>query len=42
MIESITGDLTLVITDFCDSDEREDVELLWNKQIEELRRKTGM
>jgi hypothetical protein len=42
MIESITGDITLVITDFCDSDEREDVELLWNKQIQELRRKTGM
>lgn len=42
MIESITGDLTLVITDFCDAAEREDVELLWNKQIQELRRKTGM
>lgn len=40
--QPITGDLTLVITDFAEPNEKEDLILLWNKQIEELRRKTGM
>ena len=38
----ITGDLALVITDFAESSEKEDLILLWNKQIEILRRKTGI
>lgn len=38
----ITGDLTLIITDFAVSSEKEDLILLWNKQIEVLRRKTGI
>src|SRR5674476_1650511 len=40
-VQEITGDLTLVITDFAEPNEKEDLVLLWNKQIEELRRKTG-
>lgn len=40
--QPITGDLTLVITDFAEPSEKDDLILLWNKQIEELRRKTGM
>jgi hypothetical protein len=38
----LTGDLALVITDFAVSSEKEDLILLWNKQIEVLRRKTGI
>ena len=38
----ITGDLALVITDFAEPTEKEDLILLWNKQIEILRRKTGI
>lgn len=41
-VQEITGDLTLVITDFAEPGEKEDLILLWNKQIEELRRKTGI
>ena len=41
-VQEITGDLTLVITDFAEPNEKEDLVLLWNKQIEELRRKTGI
>ncbi|MDD5186168.1 MAG: START-like domain-containing protein [Paludibacter sp.] len=41
-MQEITGDLTLVITDFAEPKETEDLILLWNKQIEELRRKTGI
>ena len=38
----ITGDLALVITDFAEAGEKDDLILLWNKQIEVLRRKTGI
>ena len=38
----ITGDLTLIVTDFAEPSEIEDLTLLWNKQIEVLRRKTGI
>jgi len=38
----ITGDLTLIITDFAEPDEKDDLILLWDKQIEVLRRKTGI
>ena len=38
----ITGGLILVITDYAEPSEVDDLILLWNKQIEELRRKTGM
>jgi uncharacterized protein YndB with AHSA1/START domain len=38
----VTGNLALVVTDFAEKDEKEDLILLWNKQIEVLRRKTGI
>ena len=41
-ILEVTGELALVITDFADKGEKEDLVLLWNKQIEILRRKTGI
>lgn len=41
-IVEITGDLALIITDFADPDEKDDLILLWDKQVEVLRRKTGI
>jgi len=40
--EAITGQLSLLIVDYVPEDEREDLILLWNKQIEVLKRKTGI
>lgn len=38
----ITGELALVVTDFTEPHDVKDLTLLWNQQIEKLRRKTGM
>ncbi|HLP04282.1 MAG TPA: START-like domain-containing protein [Paludibacter sp.] len=38
----VTGDLTLIVTDFAEPGEQEDLKLLWDKQIDVLRRKTGI
>ena len=38
----VTGNLALVVTDFAEPSEKEDLILLWDKQIEVLRRKTGI
>ncbi len=38
----VTGDLALIITDFAEPGDKEDSIMLWDKQIETLRRKTGM
>lgn len=38
----VTGDLALIIIDFAEPGDKEDSIMLWNKQIETLRRKTGM
>jgi len=38
----VTGNMALMITDFAEPDETEDMTMLWNKQIEVLRRKTGI
>jgi hypothetical protein len=38
----VTGDLTLTVTDFAEHDEKDDAIMLWDKQIEELRRRTGI
>jgi len=40
--EAITGQLSLLVIDYVAEDEREDLILLWNKQIELLKRKTGI
>ncbi len=42
VVLEITSALTLLITDFAEPDDVEDTILLWDKQIEQLRRKTGM
>lgn len=38
----VTGELALIITDFAEAGDKDDLILLWNKQIEVLRRKTGI
>lgn len=35
-IDDITGDLSLIITDFADDDELEESQMLWDSQINEL------
>ena len=42
VILEVTGELALMITDFAEPKEINDLILLWNKQIEVLRRKTGI
>ncbi len=39
--QPITGDIGLLVTDFAEEKEIEDAKLLWDHQIENLRRKTG-
>lgn len=38
----VTGELALIIYDFAEQGDKEDLILLWNKQIEVLRRKSGI
>ena len=38
----LTGDVSLTITDFADEGDVEDATRLWNTQMDELRRVTGM
>ena len=42
IIVPLTADVILMITDFAEESEKDDAILLWNKQIDELKRKTGM
>ncbi|HLN55287.1 MAG TPA: START-like domain-containing protein [Bacteroidales bacterium] len=39
--EEVTGDLALIITDFAESEEKEDSIYLWDSQIQDLRRVLG-
>ena len=42
VIDDITQDISLIITDFSENDEdEEESKLLWNKQIEKLRQSIG-
>ena len=41
-INPITGDLSLFVTDFAEPKEKEDSILLWNQQIEQMKRKNGL
>ena len=42
VIDDITQDISLIITDFAeDEEEEEEAKLLWNKQIEKLRQSIG-
>ncbi len=42
VVLQVTGELALMVTDFAEPKEINDLILLWNKQIEVLRRKTGI
>ena len=42
IMHDITEEVALIITDFAEPAEMDDVIMLWNKQIENLCRKTGM
>ena len=41
-IEELTGDLALIISDFSESDEKEDSVFLWDSQINDLKRMLGI
>jgi hypothetical protein len=42
VVDEITQDVSLIITDFAeDQDDEEESKLLWNKQIEKLRQSIG-
>ena len=38
---AVTGELALIITDFAEKGEEEDLKRLWDQQIDQLKRKTG-
>jgi uncharacterized protein YndB with AHSA1/START domain len=40
--DELTGELALIVTDFADSDEKEDVEDLWDSQITRLKHCIGL
>ncbi len=40
-VDDLTGDTALVITDFAESDEKEDAIELWNQQIDQLKQGLG-
>lgn len=41
-IEELSGSLALIITDFAESEEKEDAIFLWDSQITDLKRTLGM
>lgn len=41
VIDPLTNDMALVITDFSEPDEKEDDEQLWNLQVESLKKSLG-
>jgi hypothetical protein len=41
-VDELTSAVALVITDFAEPDEKRDAVMLWNKQIEDLKRSTGI
>jgi hypothetical protein len=40
--QAISGQLSFLITDYVQADEKEEILMLWNKHIETLRRKIGI
>lgn len=40
--QQLTRDIGLLVTDFAEESDMEDARLLWDQQIENLRRKTGL
>ena len=41
-IEELSGSLALIITDFTEPEEKEDAIILWNTQIDDLKRALGI
>ncbi len=41
-VDELTSAVALVITDFADPDEKRDAIMLWNKQVENLKRSAGI
>lgn len=41
VIDPLTNDVVFVITDFVESDEKDDAEQLWNLQVEALKKSLG-
>ncbi len=41
-VDELTGEVTLIVTDFSEPGEKEDTVQLWEKQVEDLRRKVGL
>lgn len=41
-IDELTGDVSIIITDFAESEEKEDAIYLWDSQITELKRILGV
>tara|TARA_B100001093_G_C26809347_1_gene1006902 strand:- start:1525 stop:1908 length:384 start_codon:yes stop_codon:yes gene_type:complete len=42
IVDEITQDISLIVTDFADdSEERDEAKLLWDKQVEKLRQSIG-
>ncbi len=40
-IDDMTGEVALIVTDFCDEGDEEETEMLWNTALEKLRRVIG-
>jgi hypothetical protein len=40
--DDLTGDVTLLVTDFADEEEKADVSILWEKQIDNLKNALGV
>lgn len=41
-VDELTSAVALVITDFAEADEKHDTILLWNKQVDDLKRSAGI
>ncbi len=39
--DELTGDIALVVTDFADEDQAEEISLLWESQVQDLRNALG-
>ena len=41
VVDAITNDVALIVTDFCEEDEEEETRLLWEHQINDLKHSIG-
>lgn len=40
--QDLTGNVGLIVTEYCEQDEVDDLKLLWNQHAEDLKRKVGV